>query len=359
MNIRNLVLGMGAAAFILGAVPAFAADDWSLPVKSRSPAFDQNGAWTDMGYTPMSASDVTKKWDICVLYPHTKDPYYIAMTYGAVTEAQTKGLSLSVNAAGGYTELPTQISQMEDCAAQGADAIFLVAISATGLNRTIETVTKNGVPIAIAGGDVDSPNISAKALGQYTDAGKLVGEYMDGLHPAGSDKVKVLWMAGPEGPRWSRDAADGFLGSVKDNASIEVVKVIWGDSGKAVQIPLIEDALQAYPDINYIGGIAPAIEGAVQILREKNREDIGLLSFYITPEVERGVREGKVMGVVTDYTAAQARVAIDQLVRLLEGKPTSTDLEPGFMMIDSSNVDTYDRGLSLAPEGWKPYFRVE
>ena len=76
MNIRNLVLGMGAAAFILGAVPAFAADDWSLPVKSRSPAFDQNGAWTDMVYKPMSASDVTKKWDICVLYPHTKDPYY-------------------------------------------------------------------------------------------------------------------------------------------------------------------------------------------------------------------------------------------------------------------------------------------
>lgn len=358
MSRKNLLLSLGAALLVWSIAPAFA-DDWSLPVKDRQPPFDPAGTWTQTDYKPLPASEVTKKWNICVLFPHTKDPYYLAMTYGAVKEAEEKGLALNINAAGGYTELPTQISQLEDCVTQGADGVFLVAISATGLNRTIEKATAAGIPIAIAGGDVDSPKISAKALGQYVDAGAEVGEYLTKLHPQGSQKVKVLWMAGPEGPRWARDAADGFAKAIKGDDSIEVVKVIWGDSGKAEQIPLIEDALQAYPDINYIGGIAPAIEGAMQVLKEKNRQDIKLLSFYITPEVEQGVRDGKVMGVVTDFTAAQARVAVDQLVRLLEKKPVMTDLEPGFMMIDASNVNTYDRGLSLPPDGWEPYFQVK
>lgn len=356
---KSSIAAWVGAALLLSAMPVHAADGWALPVKVRTPAFDKAGVWQDTVYEPLPAAAVTKKWNICVLFPHTKDPYYLAMTYGAVKEAEAKGLALTIYAAGGYTELPTQISQMEDCITQGADGMMMVAISATGLNRTIAAAAKKGIPLAITGGDVDSPDVAARALGQWVDAGRIPGEYLSKLHPNGSAKVQVLWMAGPEGPNWSRDSADGFLEAVKGNDAIEVVKVIWGDSGKAVQIPLIEDALQAYPDVDYIAGIAPAIEGAVQVLKEKGRKDIKLLASYMTPEVEAAVRKGEVLGVVTDFTAAQSRVAIGQVVRILEKKEARTDIDTGFMMIDASNVASYDRGLSLPPEGWEPYFKVD
>lgn len=356
---RKSTLAACLGAVLLVAAPAVQAADWTLPVKYRTPAFDPDGTWHETDYDPLPASEVSEKWDICVLYPHTKDPYYLAMTYGAVQEARAKDLSLTVYAAGGYTELPTQISQMEDCVTRGADGMMMVAISATGLNRTIERAADQGIPLSIAGGDVESEHVATKAQGQWIDAGRIVGEYLNERHAPDSEPVQVLWMAGPEGPRWSRDAADGVAKTVADNDAVEIVKMIWGDSGKAVQIPLIEDALQAYPDIDYIGGIAPAIEGAIQVLKEKDREDIELLSFYMTPEVEQAVREGDVLGTVTDFTAAQARVAIDQLVRTLEGKEVHADLEPGFKMIDSENIDTYNRELSLPPKGWEPIFQVE
>lgn len=347
------------AALLTSAGGASAADDWSLDVKVRDPAFDAAAEWRDYVYKPLPPSEVTKKWNICVLFPHTKDPYYLAMTYGAVKEAEEKGLALTIFAAGGYTELPTQIAQMEDCITQGADGMMMVAISATGLNRTIAAGAEKGIPLAITGGDVDSKDVAARAIGQWVDAGRIAGEYLNKLHPKGSEKVKVLWMAGPEGPNWSRDSADGFIKTVEGNDAIEIVKVIWGDSGKAVQIPLIEDALQAYPDVDYIAGIAPAIEGGMQVLKEKNRKDIKLIASYITPEVEAAVRTGDVLGVVTDFTAAQARVAIDQVVRILEKKEVERDVDTGFMMIDASNIGTADRSLSLPPEGWEPYFKVQ
>ncbi|ALG90867.1 TMAO reductase system periplasmic protein TorT [Actibacterium naphthalenivorans] len=356
---KSLGMAVAFAAATVASAPAFAGEDWSMPVKVRNPAFDADAAWVDKNYTPLPASEVTTKWDICVLFPHTKDPYYIAMTYGAVTEAESKGLSMTVNAAGGYTELPTQISQMEDCVTRGADGLMMVAISATGLNRTIAAAAKKGIPLSITGGEVDSPDVAARALGNWFDSGRIAAEYLNELHPAGSEPVKVLWMAGPEGPNWSVDSTDGFVKTVEGNDAIEVVKVIWGEPGKAAQIPLIEDALQVYPDISYIGGVAPAIEGGIQVLKEKGRQDIKLIASYMTPETEAALREGDVLGVVTDYTAAQARIAIDQLVRKLEGKEVDLDVDTGFAMIDAGNVETYDRSLALAPEGWEPYFHVD
>jgi len=281
------------------------------------------------------------------------------MTHGAVKEAEAKGAALNVFAAGGYTELPTQISQMEDCISSGADGIAMVAISATGLNRTIARAADQGIPVAITGGDVTSDRVAARAQGDWFDVGELIGEYLKELHPAGSKPIKVIWLGGPEAPRWSKDSADGFVRNVKDVDNIEVLKVIWGEPSKAAQIPLIEDALLAYPDIDYIAGVAPGIEAGMQVLREKNRGDIALISSYTTPDLEAGLRNGSIKAMATDYTAAQARVAIDQLIRILEKKPAMLDVDTSFAIIDNETVKTFNRDLSLAPEGWTPYFEVK
>lgn len=357
---KKHVLAASTALLVCAVTPVAAEDAaWKMPVMVRAPAFDPAGSWSAKDYTPLSAADVTKKWDICVLFPHTKDAYYSAMTYGAVSEAERLGLTMSVHAAGGYTELPTQISQMEDCVTGGADAMMMVAISATGLNRTIAMAAEKGIPMAITGGAVDSPDVAARALGNWFDSGRISAEYLNKLHPPGSEKVKVLWLAGPEGPNWSVDSADGFVKTVAGNDAILVEKVIWGEPGKASQIALIEDALQAYPDVDYIAGIAPGIEGAVQVVKEKARDDIKLIGSYMTPELEAALREGAVLGVVTDFTAGQAAIAIDQLVRILEKKEADLDVDTGFAMLDASNLNDYERGLSLAPEGWTPVFKVE
>lgn len=358
-SFKWLRLSVAIACSLVAVTGAKAADDWHFPVKERTPAFSQDAAWKDITYNPLPKSEVTKKWRLCVLFPHTQDPYYLSMTYGAVKEAEAKGAALNVFAAGGYTELPTQISQMEDCISSGADGIAMVAISATGMNRTIARAADQGIPVAITGGDVTSDRVAARAQGDWFDVGELVGNYLKEQHPAGSKPVKVLWLGGPEAPRWSKDSADGFVKTVEDTDSIEVLKVIWGEPSKASQIPLIEDALLAYPDIDYIAGIAPGIEAGMQVLREKNRTDIKLISSYTTPETEAGLRNGAIKAIATDYTAAQARVAVDQLIRILEKKPVMLDVDTSFAIIDAETVKTYDRDLSLAPQGWTPYFEVK
>jgi protein TorT len=138
-----------------------------------------------------------------------------------------------------------------------------------------------------------------------------------------------------------------------------VVATKYGDTGKEVQLKLVEDVLQANPNIKYIVGTSPTTEAAVQLLRERNLSDkIKVLSYYFTPGVYDNIKAGRVMAAPTDSAVVQGRVAIDQAVRILEGKPYLKHVGPKIYVIDKSNINSFDYASSLAPADWKPVFSV-
>jgi protein TorT len=47
------------------------------------------------------------------------------------------------------------------------------------------------------------------------------------------------------------------------------------------------------------------------------------------------------------------------MVRILEGKPYEKHVGPALYVIDSKNIDSFDKGSSLAPDDFKPTFSVE
>ena len=52
----------------------------------------------------------TKPWRICALFPHMKDTIWLAVNYGIVEEARRQGVAVTIYQAGGYENLPRQLS---------------------------------------------------------------------------------------------------------------------------------------------------------------------------------------------------------------------------------------------------------
>ncbi len=359
MIMKRIIPAIAVAAVSVGLMlstsTSSAADSWSLDIKSMG----ADGSSKLMAYTPLAASEVSKKWNLCIIFPHVKDPYYIAFTYGAVTEAKRLGAKLTVLAAKGYGDLTGQISLVEDCVAQGADGISITSVSTEGLNKIISETVKNGVPVIDLGTGVTTPDVTGSIAASYYGAGESLGKFMAAKHPKGSGMTKMLYLAGPAGAGWVEDAARGFQDALK-GSDLEISKVVYGDSGKAVQMKLIEDSLQAYPDVSYIAGIAPAAEGAVQILREQGMADkVQVAAFYATPGAYQGVKGGSILAMTTDYNLTQARMAIDTLVRILENKNPVLHIEPGFETIHGAMVGDWNAGSTLAPADWKLVFTVD
>ena len=237
-----------------------AGDAWSFPVLVHEPPMSPDSVESEGVYQALDSSEVTKKWHICQLFPHVKDPVYIAYTYGAVSEARRLGAKLTVVAADGYGDLQTQISQLEDCFAQGVDAVSIFAISPTAMSTVIQEARAKGKVVIDCGIGMDTET-DGEVIESFLELGEVPAEYLKAKHPKGSGKVKLLWLPGPPGILWVEDATRAFKEILADS-DVEVVKVMYGDSGKVPQLKLVEDGVQTYSDITYLAGGAPAIEVA-------------------------------------------------------------------------------------------------
>lgn len=352
-----LALAAGVVGVALVASGALAAEKWSYPVEVWEPPFDMASPRTTVDYEPLDQA--AQKWDLCVSFPHMKDAYWMAVDYGVIDEARRQGVSLQLVEAGGYTNLNTQVSQIEDCVSAGADAVIIGAISLDGLNNLVKEIRAKDIPVIDVINGISSPELSAKSLVSFGEMGHKAGEYLAKMHPGGSDPVKVAWFPGPPGAGWVEAGNQGFQEAVEGSA-IEIVDTKYGDTGKEVQLKLVEDTLEAYPDIDYIVGTAVTAEAATGLLRSRGlEEDIKILSYYFTPGVDQGIRRGQILAAPTDSAVIQGRVAVDQAVRILEGKDYLKHVGPALYVIDESNIGTFDRASSLAPDDFRPTFTVD
>ncbi len=151
-----------AFATLALAGPGSATEWFPYKAEAVNPPFSPDGKVSPVEYVPLDKA--SKPWKMCVSFPHTKDAYWLGVDYGVVEEAKRLGVSMNLVEAGGYTELNKQISQIEDCVANGAQAVVIGAISADGLNNLIKELAAKKIPVIDVINGINSPDISAKSL---------------------------------------------------------------------------------------------------------------------------------------------------------------------------------------------------
>lgn len=354
---NGLVLTLATSVMALAISGSAFAESWyPYPAQAIEPPFAADGKSVDVSYTPVEKAE--KPWNICVSFPHMKDAYWLGVDYGVAEQAKDAGVKMNLVEAGGYTELNKQISQIEDCVAGGAQAVVIGAISFDGLNNLVSEIKKKNIPVIDVINGISSPDVTAKSLVSFYTMGFETGAYLAKKHPAGSEEVKVGWFPGPAGAGWVEAANKGFLEAIKGSAVV-ALEPKYGDTGKEAQLKLVEDALQANPDIRYIAGTAVTAEAAQGLIRERDlKGKVDLLAFYMTPGVYEGIKRGFILAAPADSMVIQGRIAIDQAIRALEGKEFVKHVGPKIFVVDPSNIETVPQTNILPPDGYKPVFSV-
>ena len=380
-----IAFGLALAYGALAPTEASAEEGWSADIEVYNPsctngdeacwAVAQGAGLEIVTYKALDKADA--KHHICVSFPHLKDSYWVGAAYGIIEEGKRLGQKITLMEAGGYTQLEKQISQIEDCIANGADALVMAAISNDGNVKQIQEIRAKGIPVIDLINGVKT-SVDAKSLMSYYSMGYGSCSWVAKKHPAGSGKVKIAWFPGPPGAGWSTGGDAGCNDAVK-GSDVEIVQTKWGDTGKEIQLKLVEDVIQSQTtggdvDLDYIVGVAPAIEGAIATLRDLELSDqIQVVSYYYTPGMHMFLGQGRMAMAPTDQMIIQARIAIDQAVRLLENKGYATGGRPEFgdtgrviehaqpvmMKVTPDNFKDFDPSTTLAPKGWVPTFSVD
>lgn len=336
--------------FTLLYTPA-AAESWRLQVPQT--AFDYSSGLETLEYKPLGKA--AQPWRLCIAYPHLKDAYWLSVNYGMVAEAARLGVSFKLVEAGGYPNLQRQIQQTEECVANGADALVLGTVSFSGLTSTVERIAAS-VPVIAAVNDIADAGITAKVGVSWKEMGAKAGRIIAARHPKGTPPMKVAWFPGPEKAGWVAFVEEGFRAALAESSAVIAVTK-YGDTGREIQVRLVEEALDEVPDLDYIAGSAPAAEAAVSVLRARGmQEQVHVVSDYMTHAVYRGVLRDRIIAAPTDFPVLQGRLAVEMAVRAIEGSLRVKHAGPAIRVFDTGTAEEDLLGQTLAPASFVPVF---
>ena len=330
------------------------AEVWQL--EARAIPFDDASASVPVTY--IAFDHASRPWRFCVLYPHLKDAYWLSVNYGMVEEARRLGVAFDVFEAGGYPNLSRQIDQLKGCASEEFDAVILGTVSYAGLTAEVERIARLK-PVIAAVNDIDDSGITAKASVPWTEMGAAAGRFLAERHPKGSPPVSVAWFPGPSGAGWVTFVEAGFRAALADS-SAQIVMTRFGDTGTEEQVLLVEEVLEAMPEVDYLVGSGPMAEAAVPILRARGLEgEVEVVSTYLSHAVYRGVVRGRILAAPTDSPVLQGRLSIEMAVRALEGRLNTRHAGPPVWTVTpaTAGVDVIEG--SLAPASFVPVFSLE
>lgn len=168
-------------------------------------------------------------------------------------------------------------------------------------------------------------------------------------HPS----LHVLLMPGPKDAGGSREMVDGFRTAV-EGSSIQIVDVVYGDNDVEIQRNLLQDMLEKHPEINLIAG--NAIAAQVAMGKHATVAIPWELSLYLSHQVYRGLKRGRIIVAASDQMALQGELAVDQAIRALQHQNVDMNISPQILVLTPANISQEKVKLSLSPLGFRPVY---
>lgn len=318
------------------------------------PAFSADNLlrWHDAQHFTVQASTPLKAkraWKLCALYPSLKDSYWLSLNYGMQEAARRYGVDLKVLEAGGYSQLATQQAQIDQCKQWGAEAILLGS-STTSFPDLQKQVAS--LPVIELVNAIDAPQVKSRVGVPWFQMGYQPGRYL--VQWAHGKPLNVLLMPGPDNAGDSKEMVEGFRAAIA-GSPVRIVDIALGDNDIEIQRNLLQEMLERHPEIDVVAGTAIAAEAAMGEGRNL-KTPLTVVSFYLSHQVYRGLKRGRVIMAVSDQMVWQGELAVEQAIRQLQGQSVSDNVSPPILVLTPKNADREHIRRSLSPGGFRPVY---
>lgn len=304
-----------------------------------------------------------KKYQISVLLPHFEDKYWITANYGIINYAKELGVKVKLYTVGGYIEFGNQKEQLQALAKDNkVDGIIFAALDSTKFDSDIANIVNSEKPVVELVNDINAPKISAKSIVSYYEMGYKAGESV--VEDSAGKDIKIAFFPGPEGSGWAPNTFNGFKDAISklknENQKINISNPFYGDTRPEVQRLRVVSVLEKNNDYDYLVGCAPAvIEAEKFIATDKEKfKNIKIVSTYITNEVYDLIQKGTVLASSSDQTIEECRIALDMMVRILNGEKPGIDFPfqsgPEIPIISKNNILQFKYEDLFGPKDYVP-----
>jgi len=233
---------------------------------------------------------------------------------GLREEAAARGLDIVVVAC--EMDPAKQAAQIEDFVAERVSAILLAPCDSDAVGPHLAGPERAGIPVFTADIAARSGKVVSHVASDNVQGGRLAARAMAA---ALGDRGNVLIIDHPTVAS-VQDRVRGFEDEIKQHPAIRIVGRPSADGQRAKAMSVMEDMLQAHPDLNGVFGINDdSALGALSVVESAGRKDIAIVGYDATDEAQAAMRRSSALKAeVIQQPDKIGRTAIDIIARYLK-----------------------------------------
>lgn len=219
-----------------------------------------------------------------------------------------------------------QLSDVDTMIAQGVDGILLNCLSYEGSSSAVAACRNAGIPLVEFISYTENKDYATFVGTDVKSSGVMA---MDLVADAINDKGKLFEIQGVIGHTAQINRGAGIAEELKKYPDIKLAESQSGEFSKDKAMAVTEAWLAKYPKGEIDAIVAHNDQmalGALNACQAANRTEIKIVGIDGDAEALQAVIDGKMAGTVVDYCEEECRLAVEEMVSILDGNTPKKEI---------------------------------
>ena len=295
--------------------------------------------WTELAtkYGPLPAAD--GKLKIGGVSKTLTNEYWCSLGDGYKAFADKHGFTVAYQAAANEDDQLGQLSIAETLIAQGFNGLLVSPQTDANLQPAYETAKSKGIPVVNVN-DAVMPNAAYYVGNVQKDNGVRVANWFIKHKPQGG---KVAVIEGQPGVYAAAQRTKGFKETLEANGKFQVVASVPANWSRENAYNAAATILQQHPDL--IGfyanndGMALGVVEAVNSLGKSKQ--VAVFGTDGISDAYASIKRGELTGTVDSFPVLTGEVAMEVMVRLVNGQKLSRVISTPQALITKENAEAF------------------
>lgn len=245
------------------------------------------------------------------------NPFFVDLRDGAQAAADAAGYELLVVDA--QDDSAKQISQIEDLITKQVAVLLINPCDSDAIVTAVEAANKANIPVITVDRSASGGKVAAHVASDNVAGGKMAGDLIVELT---GGKGNIAELEGVPGASAARDRGQGFHEAVDGQSGLKVVAKQPADFDRAKGLTVMENILQANPDIVAVFAHNDEMAlGALEAIAAANKQaQIKVVGFDATDDAVKAVQEGRMAATVAQKPKDIGRIGVETAAKLMKGE---------------------------------------
>lgn len=244
------------------------------------------------------------------------NPFFVALKNGA--EKKAKELGYNLIAVDSQNDSTKEASNIEDLISKKVDLLLINPTDSDAVVNAVKAANNKKIPVITLDRASNGGEVVAHIASDNIAGGKMAADF---IAKQLNGKGKVVELQGIAGTSAARDRGKGFNTGIAANKDIKVVAQQAADFDRAKGLSVMENILQAQPEINAVFAHNDEMAlGAVKAIEAAKRSNVIVVGFDAVDDAVKAVQSGTMAATVAQQPELIGSLGIENADKVIKGE---------------------------------------